>query len=418
MCDTPMNYPALKITLLVLFCSLLAPKLQALQPLQTTSVGKPQPLPSVRAIPADTLIKLKEACETAADYSTSLLGHAVLVLRGGETVFERYNNGWKQDLPHGLASGTKSFVGVVAAAAVEDGLMTWDELVCETITQWKAHPQKSKITARHLLNLSSGLDPSDDLLSLPLRSKEPNLLIAATNVPIKHEAGSKFEYGPSHFYAFGEFLQLKIIARNQADPTFKPKTFTEYMYSRVLDPIGVKVGRWGADREGNLNLPGGARLTAREWAKFGEFIREQGQIRDAKGEYKSLIGYATLAECFKPSAKNPGYGLTWWLIGQAGENSDASVADGQGTDSPTPLPRRRLQSTLRESLTVRDREGKPVEIFMAAGKGKQRLYVIPSYGLTIVRFAKDGREGASFSNQKFLEPILRVLEPIPTPSSK
>ena len=49
----------------------------------------------------------------AAEYSRSAHGVAVLVMRRGEIVFEDYAPGW-QDKPHELASGTKSFAGVMA----------------------------------------------------------------------------------------------------------------------------------------------------------------------------------------------------------------------------------------------------------------------------------------------------------------
>ena len=43
----------------------------------------------------------------AADYSTKLVGQAVLVQQGGQVIFERYDNNWYADAPHPLASGTK-----------------------------------------------------------------------------------------------------------------------------------------------------------------------------------------------------------------------------------------------------------------------------------------------------------------------
>jgi len=50
----------------------------------------------------------------AADYSTKLVGQAVLVQQGGQVIFERYDNNWSADAPHPLASGTESFTGVAA----------------------------------------------------------------------------------------------------------------------------------------------------------------------------------------------------------------------------------------------------------------------------------------------------------------
>lgn len=361
----------------------------------------------------------------AADYSAENGGRAVLIMVGGKRVFERYDNGWTADKPHPLASGTKSFTGVVAAAAVEDGLLSWDELACDTLTEWKSDPRKSKITVRHLLTLSSGLDPSDALLggrggsrllgqgaadrARRLGSQDkpppPDLFEAAIEVPMKHAPGTKFEYGPSHFYAFGELLQRKLAAKHAADPSFPDSTFESYMHRRVLDPIGLKVGWFAEDKVGNPNLPGGCLLTAREWAKFGEMVRLQGKWPQADGTLKSVVSWDTLSECFKPSATNKDYGLTWWLPTSA--NPEASlIADGPFAE----MIRARAQKKPAQPMLGPD--GEPLKVYMAAGLGKQRLYVIPAHDLVIVRFAEATREGRRYDDRAFLEPILG-LEPEP-----
>jgi CubicO group peptidase (beta-lactamase class C family) len=92
----------------------------------------------------------------AAEYSRSQHGVAVLVMRRGEIIFEDYAPGWS-DKPHLLASGTKSFCGVMAACAVQDGFLTLDERVADTLIEWKDDPRKSLVTIRQLLSLSSGI---------------------------------------------------------------------------------------------------------------------------------------------------------------------------------------------------------------------------------------------------------------------
>jgi CubicO group peptidase (beta-lactamase class C family) len=47
---------------------------------------------------------------------------------------------------HRLASGTKGLSEVLAAAAVQDGLLGWDERVADTITEGESDPQKLWIT--------------------------------------------------------------------------------------------------------------------------------------------------------------------------------------------------------------------------------------------------------------------------------
>ena len=95
-----------------------------------------------------------------------------------------------------------------------------------------------------------------------------------------------------------------------------------YLKRRVLDPIGLQVGSWRKDREGNLQMPSGASLTARQWVKFGEFIRLGG-----KWQGKELIPEALLKECFKPASAKPNYGLTFWLMGLGSEGTEAG--DGE-----------------------------------------------------------------------------------------
>jgi CubicO group peptidase (beta-lactamase class C family) len=92
-------------------------------------------------------------CETAAKYSYSQNGTGVLVMVGGEVIFEDYSPGWTDGRPHLLASGTKRFCGVIAACTVHDGLLTLDERVAETLTEWKDDERKSEVTIRQLLSL-------------------------------------------------------------------------------------------------------------------------------------------------------------------------------------------------------------------------------------------------------------------------
>ncbi len=48
----------------------------------------------------------KEAFDAAANYSAKNSGRAMLVMRDGEVLYERYDNGWSATRPHPLASGT------------------------------------------------------------------------------------------------------------------------------------------------------------------------------------------------------------------------------------------------------------------------------------------------------------------------
>lgn len=371
------------------------------------------------------------ALAAAADYSAAHGGRAVLVMKSGEVVFERYDRSWRTEQPHPLASGTKSFTGVIAMFAVQDGLLTLDEKACDTLTEWKEDPRKSRITVRQLLMLSSGLDPSDAelggrgggrLLGEGARDRATRLdsqnkpeardnFAAAVGAPMLAEPGERFMYGPSHFFAFGELLERKL----RASDTVPQKTVLAYMHARLFDPIGLKVGWFGKDAAGHPNLPGGCLLAAREWAKFGEFVRLKGGWKQADGTVKQLLRPELLAECFEPSAANPTYGLTWWL-----RNADAAadgVRNGGGAEAEAAGEGGGVRARLAERFRQRRQAaqnraielpgGESVTVYMAAGLGKQRLYVLPRQDLVVVRFAEATREGQRFDDRWFLMDVLR-----------
>src|SRR5919108_578532 len=94
--------------------------------------------------------------ESAAGYAERHALHALLVQRGDRIVFERYGGGYDEKKPHALYSGTKSFWGVLAVAAQEDGVLDLDEPVGATIPSWSTG-EKAGVTLRMLLQLTSGI---------------------------------------------------------------------------------------------------------------------------------------------------------------------------------------------------------------------------------------------------------------------
>lgn len=385
-----------------------------------------------------------DAFQAAAAYSERFSGRAFLVMRDGQILFEQYANSGSATRPHPLASGTKSFTGVMAMMAIQDGLISLDELACDTLTEWMSDPHKSKITIRHLLTLSSGLDPADTLLGgrgggrllgegarrrsqrLGDDPKPQNHFQAAINVPSKHAPGAIFEYGPSHFYAFGALLQRKL---EHAD--LPQKTTMDYLRQRVFFDLNIQSPLIGKDAADCPNLPGGALLTAKQWAKFGQFVLDQGSVRQPDATLLQKLNPDLLAQCFVPSHNNPSYGLTWWLnVNAQSTLLDARIADGMN-DAPKDDAnagnandaRAKMRDRIRERLKAAKQEreaeqlgamdGQPIRVYMAAGLGKQRLYVLPDHNLVIVRFAEATDQGRRFSDAQFLAIALGKIPTIP-----
>jgi CubicO group peptidase (beta-lactamase class C family) len=292
--------------------------------------------------------------QKAADYSRRQGGDALLILEGEEIILEQYDKGYSARKPHALASGTKSFAGVMAIAAVQDNLLDLDEPVANTITEWEKHPLRSKITVRQLLNLTSGIS-SGKLGQVPTYTQ-------AIKAPLPALPGKSFQYGPVPLQIFGELMRRKLLPR-QENPL-------AYLKRKIFDPIELKVGDWKLDADGNPNLPSGAALTARDWARFGRLLERKGRWNG-----KKILDKKLLQQCYQGSTVNASYGLTFWL------------------NAPGLSPLGKPQNLLSAA---------PPDTIMAAGADDQRLYVIPSKNLVIVRFGRDNR----FEDDAFLSLLL------------
>ena len=342
-------------------------------------------------------------CRRVAEYSRKHDGEVLVVYLDGKPVFEDTIRNFTIETPHLLASGTKSFSGIAAALAMEDGLLSLDELVSTTIHEWKEDPQKSKVTVRQLLSLSSGLESLGSVIDNPRNARAAgmsNRVTASINAKTRAEPGERFIYGPSQFYVFGELMKRKLTAAKTGDADL-----VAYLDRRVFKPLGINP-RFLRDDAGNANLPGGCRMGARDWAIFGEFVRNGGVHNGVR-----IVGQEALAELMKSHGPNTAYGLTWWLIrddADAADPEDALAADmvADRLEERGGAMRGRMAERARERARDIGPDADSAIIgFMAAGKGKQRLYILPEQKLTIVRFGPlEGSRG--FENGEFLKLLL------------
>lgn len=281
-------------------------------------------------------------CAEALAYSAAHDGVALLVLKDGEVRCRSADIAKPQE----LWSGTKSLVGLMAAAAVQNGLLALDERAADTLVEWREDPEKAKITLRQLLSMTGGQASAIG---------RPAGYLDSLKAPLTAAPGSTFQYGPAPMQIFGEVMRRKLVAKGEDG---NPRRYIE---RRVLIPLGVAVGDWRNGPDGAPLMPQGLVLAASEWAKIGEFVRAGGTMGG-----KPLIDAAAFAELFEGSGANPAYGLTWWLP----RVTAASDVVTRSTD------------------ITRHAAELPADLVVAAGAGDQRLYVIPSLKLTIVRQAQ------------------------------
>ena len=303
------------------------------------------------------------AVRSAAEYSKRHRGVSFLAIQNGRTLLEQ-----DAKTPHRIYSGTKAFWDFAALVAAEDGLLNLDDHVADTITSWRNDSRKSQVTIRQLLDFDSGLEP---LFSLH-ETQTGDRNAAAIRARVVAEPGSAFIYGPAALQVFHQVLKEKL----------RDQTPTRFLERRVLHRLGLGRQRYLEDRAGNPLLATGWILTAKQWAKMGRVILDHGS---------PVISRKSLEQCWQGSPANRAFSFGWW--------NNRAAPDGREFDFEQMLMPKWPNQDWRDACLCRDA---PSDLVASIGSEGQRLYVIPSLQLIIVRQAN----GGSFSDADFLRLLL------------
>ena len=301
--------------------------------------------------------------KAAVEYSTRHRGVSFLAIQDGRTLLEQ-----NAKVPHKIYSGTKAFWNLAALAAAQDGLIDLDERVADTITGWRNDPRKSQVTIRQLLNFDAGLEP---LFSLQ-QTQSGDRNAAAIRARIVAEPGSAFIYGPAALQVFQQVLKEKL----------RDQTPTHFLERRVLHRLGLGPQRYLPDHAGNPVLATGWILTARQWAKVGRVMLDEGA---------PLISRKSVEQCWRGTEANRAFSLGWW--------NNRAAPNGREIDVEQMLIPKWANQDWRYACLCRDA---PADLVACIGSEGQRLYVIPSLKLIVVRQA----DGGSFSDAHLLQLLL------------
>ena len=186
------------------------------------------------------------------------------------------------------------------------------------------------------------------------------------------EPGKAFIYGPGALQVFHQVLKDKL----------EGKTPTEYLERRVLRRMHLGPQRYLDDRAGNPLLAAGFVLTARQWAQMGELVLREG---------KPVVRPQTLAQCWRGSPANRAFSLGWW--------NNRAAPGGREFDFEAMLSPKWSSQDWQDACLCR---AAPSDLVACIGSSHQRLYVIPSLDLVVVRHGRGGR----FSDAQFLRLLL------------
>ena len=310
--------------------------------------------------------------DRAARYSAETAGDALLVWVDGALVYEDYQNGYSRGTPHALTE-ISMLLPLLTVLAMGDRVGAPDAPVARHLPEWR-DSGKARITWAELLHFTSGLRPGGDGPGAVPTFDE------AVAAPLVHAPGASFRFGPKAIQVVGAVLE-------RLDGT-------EQMKTHLLHPLDIPGGRWTAvteeapshGRDGWVpRLFDGAHLTPRELGRIGRLL-----LRDGRWNGERIIENGDLLT--QPTPASPAFGLGVW------RNADLSATDALSVWPH--VPERILLPRGQDRLIY---DGAPPDLFMAAGRYNQRLYVIPSRQMVVVRL---GRADRTWSDGAFLARLL------------
>ena len=292
-----------------------------------------------------------DALKAMADYAARFDSYGLVVLHKGVVQSEWYRDGWDRYRFTQSQSMHKSLLPILIRFAIEDGVIaSVDDPVGQYIKEW-AKKEKGKITIKQLMTMSSGLyeypfslNPFSDAFQWLFSSETTDILL---DTPLDHEPGTQFVYNNVN----SEILGL-IIERTTG------KRYSEYLAEKLWQPLGNMPAQVWVDEEGGKAHTSCCLLASTmDWARFGAMLAKGGLLYGRR-----IVDEDWIEEMVTPSELNPWYGYQIWLGYQPG-NPRTSPAGGYQQTEPF----------------LAD------DTYYASGYGAQRVYVVPSEELVIVR---------------------------------
>lgn len=270
-----------------------------------------------------------------------------IILYDGKIVVENYFGTHTATSPWYWASAGKTLTSTVSGIAEQEGLININNKVSDYLgTGWTSAPiaKENLITCKNLLSMNSGLDDAlgDD--------------VSPANLQYVADAGSRWAY-------HNVYVKMQDVVAQASGQTWE-----NYFNTKLKNPIGM-TGAW--TQIGGLSVYGS---TTRSMARFGLMIYAKGKWNSTQIVNENYLNSATTTS----QNINQAYGYLWWLNGKSSYH----------------LPQTQIQ--FNGSLIP----NAPNDMFAALGKNDQKIYVVPSKKLVIIRMG-DSADGTNIALSDF-----------------
>ena len=280
---------------------------------------------------------------------------AIVVMKDGHIVAERYADGIGLDTPLLGFSATKSVISALVGILVRDGKLTVDQPV--PIAAWQnqddpRHAISVDQLLRHTAGLALGSSLQASLASVlepvnRMKFVESDMAAYAESIPLESTPGAAWNYHD------GNFIILSHLIRNAAGG--HAADVMRFARRELFGPLGMRNVVLEFDAAGTPEGSSQMLASARDWARFGQLYLNDGM---AGGKRILPEGWVKYSASATPNAW-VGYGAGFWT----------NRGDSRGAN-------------------YRITHGWPRDAFFAKGTIGQYVIVVPSERLVIVRLGR------------------------------
>jgi CubicO group peptidase (beta-lactamase class C family) len=198
---------------------------------------------------------------------------ALLVIRDGQIIYERYAGPTKARAPHLTWSISKSLLAATMGVAYGEGRFQLNDAVAQYYPAFAAHPQ---IKLGHLFNWASGLDWQEGYELAPLKSSVVAMLYTLGHSDMPAFVASHWQEaapGMRFRYSSGDSDVLSAALKGMLGET----AYAQYPRTALFEPLVITSAEWETDASGNFVGSSYAYMTARDLARVSLLMQREGR---------------------------------------------------------------------------------------------------------------------------------------------
>ncbi|NVJ47892.1 MAG: serine hydrolase [Cytophagia bacterium] len=235
----------------------------------------------------------------------------IVVIKDNQIVIEEYFNTYWRNTVHDIRSAGKSVTSLLLGIAMKDGLVkNLDQDLYSFFPKAKypsVNKDYKKISLRHLLNMSSGLDADTDMPQTSGHSvnwiARDNWKEYILNIPLTSTPGEKWVYADINPLLIAAVIEEKT-----------GMSLRDYAQQKLFQPLGIQQFYWYTNASNQTGAAGNLYMTTLDFAKLGLLVANEGKWNGGQIVNPDYIK-ELLREDFDIYDNNPyadAYGMFWY----------------------------------------------------------------------------------------------------------